>query len=131
LIDADSALNDIRLICVGGDVAETFTAPYDGSTVGNWGSNNYYCPMDTAVCGIRTLVEPYQGKKKLGLTGIIGMGNYCLGSASGQDDTAVNDVELKCCDLPKVTDISCLGDQNRVELEDGPGLHKAIQPTVT
>ncbi|XP_071535100.1 vitelline membrane outer layer protein 1-like [Panulirus ornatus] len=46
-----------------------------GETWGNWG-DWASCPPDTAVCGVQTKVEPYQGVS---------------------DDTSLNDVRVFCC----------------------------------
>ncbi|KAK3577441.1 hypothetical protein CHS0354_032292 [Potamilus streckersoni] len=48
---------------------------------GSYGDWSQSCPLNSAICGIQTKVEPFQGD----------------GSLFGGDDTALNDVQFICC----------------------------------
>jgi hypothetical protein len=72
--DDDTAANDLEFACARGG---TIHAP-GGHAWGSWGSW-YYCPNNTAICGLDIKFE---------------------GSQSGGDDTAMNGIELACCNLP-------------------------------
>ncbi|CAM4664127.1 unnamed protein product [Leuciscus chuanchicus] len=67
----DTAANNIRFTCSGGEVLEG-----DGTDWGNWGNWSPNC-MGKGICGIKTRVEGSQGRG---------------------DDTALNDVRMFCCD---------------------------------
>lgn len=69
----DTAANDVEFGCSQGG---TIHAP-GGQTWGSW-STWKQCPSGTAVCGLRSRFESSQG---------------------GGDDTAMNGLELKCCNL--------------------------------
>ncbi|MCX4244783.1 M57 family metalloprotease [Paraliomyxa miuraensis] len=69
----DTAANDVQFGCSQG---ETIHAP-GGQGWGSWNSWKQ-CPSGTAVCGLRSRVESYQGDG---------------------DDTAMNGLDLKCCNL--------------------------------
>ncbi|XP_007231065.3 vitelline membrane outer layer protein 1-like [Astyanax mexicanus] len=66
----DTAANNIRFKCSGGDVLEG-----NGMSWGSWGSWSSNC-AGRGICGIETKVEAPQGPR---------------------DDTALNDVRLYCC----------------------------------
>jgi hypothetical protein len=70
----DTAANRIALKCKNG----TWVYPDSKTAWGSW-QTAVECPSGSAVCGMRTRVEPSQG--------------------SG-DDTALNGMELACCTLP-------------------------------
>ena len=63
------------MVCTNG-----ITLKGNGGEWGTW-STVESCPVNTAICGIRTQIEPYQG------------------SATTDDDTALNGVEFFCCKL--------------------------------
>ncbi|XDV33820.1 hypothetical protein PO909_004088 [Leuciscus waleckii] len=67
----DTAANNIRFTCTGGDVLDG-----DGTNWGKWGIWSPKC-LGEGICGIQTRVEPQRG--------------------SG-DNTALNDVRMFCCD---------------------------------
>jgi len=77
LFTDDVAVQDVMGACEGGDTIGGYT---DTTRVkdGDW-SDWAQCPADTAVCGLQTRVEKPQ------LT---------------DDDTAVTDISLFCCELP-------------------------------
>ncbi|KAK7143005.1 hypothetical protein R3I93_014229 [Phoxinus phoxinus] len=70
----DTAANNIRFKCTGGDVIEEL-----GTGWGNWGDYGEWSPKceGTGICGIQTRIEEPQGVF---------------------DDTALNDVRMFCCD---------------------------------
>ena len=70
----DTAGNSVNMVCTDENVLEG-----NGGKWGSW-TNMASCPFNTAICGIKTKVELPQG---------------------GEDDTALNDVEFFCCQLPK------------------------------
>ena len=80
----DTAANDVQFGC-------TRSAGYvhaaGAHTWGNW-SNWQQCPNDTAVCGLQIKFE---------------------GSLGNGDDTAMNGIEMRCCDLPCNNDRVCNG----------------------
>merc|ERR1712029_1088156 len=68
----ETAGNNVNMACSHGSVL-----PGDGGDFGTW-SDFEVCPENTAVCGIRTLVEDPQGVFT--------------------DDTALNQIILYCCE---------------------------------
>lgn len=77
----DSALNAISIRCRKDGEGFTDKKPSITAHKGYWGSWSKHwetCPLETAVCGVRTRVEPKQGKG---------------------DDSAMNDIRLLCCPL--------------------------------
>jgi len=72
----DSATNNIRVFCSYPNGVAEQTLEADGLTYGSW-TDARRCNSNQAVCAIRTQVEPYQGDG---------------------DDTALNNVQLECCD---------------------------------
>lgn len=72
--DDDTAANSFTGVCSN---ALDLQAP-GGMSWGSWGSYRF-CPINTAVCGLEAKFESSQG---------------------GGDDTALNGIELQCCNLP-------------------------------
>lgn len=70
----DTAANRVAFKCLNG----AWSYPDSYTAWGSW-SDVQECPAGTAVCGLRTRVEPSQGSR---------------------DDTALNGMELACCGLP-------------------------------
>jgi len=68
----ETAGNNINMACSHGPIM-----PGDGNDFGDW-SNFEICPENTAVCGLRTMVEEPQG--------------------IFTDDTSLNQIILYCCD---------------------------------
>jgi plastocyanin len=68
--DDDTGGVDVELSCSNGKILSN-----GGHGWGAW-KDWSYCPANTAICGIRTRIEPSQG---------------------AGDDTALNDVEMQCC----------------------------------
>lgn len=75
----DTAAVDFNLICANNDGTSANIKGGGILTWGEWETTNRICPPGTAICGIRTQVEPPQGKG---------------------DDTALNNVDLACCRVP-------------------------------
>ncbi|KAL3881305.1 hypothetical protein ACJMK2_027758 [Sinanodonta woodiana] len=80
----DTAANYIKFTCR--DFNSSFNQEelrsYPGH--GSWGSYGDWsqsCPLNSAICGIQTKIEPFQGE----------------GGLFGGDDTALNDVQFICC----------------------------------
>ena len=73
----DTAGNSVNMECTDGSILEPKGGP--------WGSWSHWvtCPDNTAICGVKTLVEPNLG---------VGI--------SGGDDTALNAVTFYCCEFP-------------------------------
>ena len=74
----DTAANNLVVQC---RLLNTTTGQYelDGESPTTWGRRQAWsesCPLNSAVCGLKTRVEAYQGDV---------------------DDTALNDVEMYCC----------------------------------
>ena len=74
----DTAANNLVVQC---RLLNTTTGQYelDGESPTTWGSIQVWsgsCPMNSAVCGLRTKLQVYQGE---------------------YDDTYLNDVEMYCC----------------------------------
>jgi len=69
----DTAGNDLNFECTDGELLYG-----DGAGWGEW-SEMVSCPSNTAICGIKTLVESFQGDEG--------------------DDTALNGVIFYCCEL--------------------------------
>lgn len=72
--DDDTAGNSVNMECTDGSILEP-----NGGGWGSW-SNWVMCPDNTAICGLKTQVEPSQG--------------------SHDDDTALNGVTFYCCEFP-------------------------------
>lgn len=87
----DTAANDMVLICANSDGEQKTMAK--GQGWGSWRSDKR-CPPRTAVCGLQTQVEPHQGKR---------------------DDTALNNVDLMCCELPNPAE-SCSATDEWIEI---------------
>ena len=65
------------------ETANDGNVTYPGTGKGYWGTYGNWsesCAVNTAVCGIQTRIES------------------SLGSEDHEDDTALNDVKLFCCD---------------------------------
>jgi hypothetical protein len=77
----DTGAVDLELICEDGQIL-------GGATHHEWGSFKaaQTCPGGSAVCGVKTRIEPEQGGGKT------------------EDDTAMNDLELTCCTIHKKCD---------------------------
>ncbi len=69
----DSSANDVKMACSDGDYIQAT----GGGEWGEWASEYEMCPAGTAVCGIRSRFEKYQG--------------------DDGDDTAMNGLNLACC----------------------------------
>ncbi|EOD14552.1 hypothetical protein EMIHUDRAFT_46343, partial [Emiliania huxleyi CCMP1516] len=67
----DTGANAVQMYCG--------SAPSEPSTNAGWGgwSNHVSCPAGKGICGFRIRIE-----------------------GQGGDDTAMNDIEMKCCDAP-------------------------------
>ncbi|XP_037025590.1 uncharacterized protein LOC119066963 [Bradysia coprophila] len=76
----DTAAVDFNLICANNDGTSANIRGGEILTFGEWRTTNRMCPPETAICGIRTQVEPPQGGRR--------------------DDTALNNVDLACCRVP-------------------------------
>ena len=68
----DTAGNSVNMICTDETILQG-----NGREWGTW-SSMVFCPFNTAICGIKTRVEP-----------------------ENKDNTALNDVEFFCCELPE------------------------------
>ncbi|XDV37956.1 hypothetical protein PO909_007473, partial [Leuciscus waleckii] len=67
----DTAANNIKFTCSGGEVLEGYS-----TDLGNWGNWSPTC-TGKGICGIKTRIDEPQGRG---------------------DDTALNDVRMFCCD---------------------------------
>ncbi|KAL3881303.1 hypothetical protein ACJMK2_027756 [Sinanodonta woodiana] len=80
----DTAANFVKFMCRDFNTSyhEHELTHYPGhgpwGTYGDWSQS---CPLGSAICGIQTKVEPFQGDSGL----------------FGGDDTALNDVQFMCC----------------------------------
>lgn len=73
----DTAANDLRLICEDGTTVNSD----NGMEYGDWSSDRM-CPNGMFITGIKTQIEAYHG------------------AGIGYDDTALNNVDVKCCERP-------------------------------
>lgn len=71
----DTGANDVKFGCTRSSGYVNAPGAHAWGSWGNWGQ----CPNNTAVCGIQLKLE---------------------GSLGGGDDTAMNGVEFRCCNLP-------------------------------
>ena len=77
--DDDTAVNNMKFICRGPglDGTSKVTVTGNGLDVGDWGEWGDECAVGTAICGKKVAMDKYDG---------------------GDDETAVNDIKLMCCE---------------------------------
>lgn len=84
----DTASNNLRVTC---SLNSQFIEG-DGMQFGVW-REIFQCPWNEYFCGLQTQVEPYQGKRRENGSKVN------RSSIMSDDDTALNNIKIKCCSL--------------------------------